>query len=213
MRYNYLGKIAKFSIKEFTKESIWTEDHSHQDKAKILTDYRYEYDRDTGFLKKVSNYKNHKFTLRDYNSKNLLVSETLETGLKVDYEYDFFGRKTKQILPDSSEVRYSYDAAYLKEVSRYNPKKKFQYAHKYLDYDLRGNCIKERMIHDCQEVDYTYDKRGLISSIESPTYNSFITKRDFLGNVIYVETKDVFTEGYYRGIHNYLFGEGQGKPL
>ncbi|MFV0339045.1 MAG: hypothetical protein ACK5MA_00235, partial [Parachlamydiaceae bacterium] len=118
-------------------ETIRSTDHS--------INYALHYDAH-GLLTHVENLCLATETHRDYYRDGSLLSEILDNGSKVSYEYDDLGRKTRLILPDNSSIAYHYDLAFLKEVQRFDSEGQLQYTHSYLEYDKEGRPIAQQMI-------------------------------------------------------------------
>ncbi len=106
-------------------------------------DIHYEliYDAHDRVIKEL-NHITKKVTSRIFNDYGDLVSETQESGLKIQYKYDLFHRITRLTLPDNSFVKYNYDSFHLRSVKRF-PLNKPNYQHAIISY-----CISQKILEE-----------------------------------------------------------------
>lgn len=172
-RYNAQGE-AEAIIKPDGIELLQL--HNEQGQVSRLTssdgsvDIEYFYDANGNIIEAVDRIQNA-ITRRQYNSSNRLVSEIQSCGAALTYQYDKCGRKTSLMLPDGSSVAYSYDAVNLVKIERFNSKHQFTYSHKYSSYDLEGHLLECKLINNLGNLHYSYDERGLCTSIASPYWS------------------------------------------
>ena len=76
--------------------------------------YQYEYDLNSNLTKTID-CKRNTATLKTYDIHNRLLSETLDNGLQVSYEYDRLGRPIYVTLPDQTSITYVYQGVNLLE--------------------------------------------------------------------------------------------------
>ncbi len=82
----------------------------------------------------------HQITLdRELDPFGNILCESFSSGLRIRKEYDAFDRSTRLILPDQSQVWYTYDSLFLRCILRASRKGKTLYAQGYQKYDLDGH--------------------------------------------------------------------------
>lgn len=129
-------------------------------------DYTFHYDH----LDRLSEVKDHihqTTTIRKYNEESLVAYEKLGNGLSLSNKYDPFGRRIELTLPDCSQVKYHYDAAYLRSIERISTEGVVLYTHSYTDYSLNGKLQEEQLIGNLGTLIRTYDEETRLKSIES----------------------------------------------
>ena len=112
--YNALGDISHI----YKPDGVVLE-HSYDALGRLSTlvssdhsiDYLYTYDRNHNIIQ-VEDRIDHSTTKRVYDTSGLMRSETLDHGLKIDYDYDKMGRLQELTLPDLSNIRYIYNSPY-----------------------------------------------------------------------------------------------------
>ncbi|MBN1216111.1 MAG: RHS repeat-associated core domain-containing protein [Candidatus Lokiarchaeota archaeon] len=143
--------------------------------------YIFTYNK-SGELIYSKNVKNQMETFREFDSKNNLISETLENGLSIKYQYDLIGRKTKTLLLDTSSVEYLYNPLYLEKVIRKDANGNIKYSHEYSEYDLAGLCHKQKTINNSY-IYQNFDSLGQKINIESTCFSQSIDDIDPCGNI------------------------------
>jgi RHS repeat-associated protein len=150
-------------------------------------DYSYEYEPN-GKPTKVINNINKVITERQYDHNDRLALEICDNALFIRYEYDRLGRPTKLILPDDSNVDYTYDALHLKNVKRSS--QQFNYDYEYYSYDLSGHILKSKQINDLGTISYKYNIAGRQTESHSPTFNENHIGYDSVGNLVSADIDD-----------------------
>ncbi len=138
--------------------------------------YAFQYNK-LGQMVACENRLSGKATLRELDPSGRVIKETLETGFSFENVYDARGRRTALRLPDQSTIAYSYDALYLRAVSR------GLYTHRYLDYDLSGHLLKEQIIGGLGEIQYQLDALGRTIQAMSPFVRHTIEEIDAAGHI------------------------------
>ena len=129
-------------------------------------DYQFTYNKLNQPIKAFDNI-NATTNLREYDPLGHLIQEELSNGLLIKNEYDLIGNKIKTTFPDNSYVKYIYDSLNLKKITRNDPNGKPLYEHNFLEYDLSGNLIKEKLIDNAGYIDYEIDLLGQTTSIKT----------------------------------------------
>ncbi|MBS0637386.1 MAG: hypothetical protein JSS12_07730 [Verrucomicrobia bacterium] len=169
-QYDDVGRLARYYSQDLT------------------IDYSYSYDSSDRVVQ-VQNGFSGSTTHRSYNSFGEIAAETLETGLKLDYEYDLAGRRQKLTLPDGSSVHYAH-SAFLDSVTRVSSDGKPIYTHAITSRDLSGLIEKTQLPGKAGEVNYTRDARGITTQIVHKAFEEKAVKIDALGNLLGLQTKD-----------------------
>ena len=126
------------------------------------------------------------------------VIEADMNGVKVKYEYDVLGRRTKLIYPDNTFITYEYDAA--GKVTKIRPQGGAPVVS--YEYDGAGRRTRAIMANDTQ-IDYVYDAIGRIVSVVNRRTTSgallwtFAYTYDRVGNRKIVTTSE--------GIHRFTY--------
>lgn len=100
-----------------------------------------------------------------------VTRELFPSQIEVNKSYDAFDRLTALHMSDFGYVLYSYDPLFLRDVSRFSPKRKLLYTHNYESYDLSGNLLSENMINKCGKVKHSMDLKGRKKEISSPYFS------------------------------------------
>lgn len=149
--YNDLGKVSR----------IQSSDNS--------VDYTFEYDS-SGHIVTANDLSKGISTLREYNPEGHLVREVLGNGLVLSSLYDATGKRIELTLPDSSGIRYEYDAINLLALSRLDPFGKILYTHEYSSYNSQGALLEEILPGDLGMRTRIYDKR-ILTGIKTPYFS------------------------------------------
>ncbi len=124
-------------LKTVTKPDGYTLHHEYDPLGRLSRyhgtgiDYRYTYDR-KGRVLSVYDHVHNNTTLRVYDIYDNLIEEKLATGQILRSDYDPYGKRTAQYLPDDSVINYTYQGPYLFKVSRNG------YIHTYSERNLAG---------------------------------------------------------------------------
>ena len=197
--YNHYGQLEKI-IKPDGNTLIHTYDGkgrlSHFYSSDTTISYLYHYDAKDQIIR-VDDLNNATSTLRSYDALGNITEETLGNSISLKTHYDLRGRRTQVDLHDGSSIHYQYDAADLRSITRYDAKGIEQYIHRFTDFDLNGNSIREKMIGDLGEIETAYDDLGRIISIHTPYWSVDITANGFdeKGNIQILSVDD------FRGTH------------
>lgn len=165
--------------------------------------YLYSYDQNSNIESIVEQVSNTS-TERRYDREDRLLWERLASGLELSYSYDGLGRLTQTTLPDRSLVRYRYDSAYLREVTRINPWGEDLYSHYYQEYDLSGLCKSQKMIYQTGELELGYDAAKRLHAVNTPFFSE-ICSFDAVGNITSTLCKDPLEEIHATYRYNSLY--------
>lgn len=143
--------------------------------------YSYVYDRNGQPVASIDEITGQTLT-RSYTPQGRLLQETLPNGFTFKSSYDSTGRRTCLELPDTSLIRYEYDALYLRRVTRVKNGRTL-YAHRYTAYDLSGNLTQEVPFTNLQ-TSYSYDTLGRKIEILSGYFSEKATSFDPVGNLL-----------------------------
>lgn len=163
--YDYKGRLKEF----------YASDNSlHYDYAYDLSDK----------ITSVTDRLTDQFTKRRYNELGDLISETLENGLKLTFNYDTGGRLSILTLPDNSQVDYRYSPALLQSVSRND------WTYEITSRDNSGLIISATLPHQAGIITYDYDKLGRRIFTSHPAFNEQATAFDSVGNLLHIKRND-----------------------
>ncbi len=144
--------------------------------------YFFEYN-DLNQLEKIYDLNTSQTNTRKYTSTNKLIEEKLFNGLTIQYEYDSQNRKIKINYPDSSKVEYEYEPFYLSVIKRKDSLGNILYTHKFLEYDLSGNLLKEELMGNLGISYYEKDLLNRNKSMDSPFGFQKVEKYNPIGNI------------------------------
>jgi YD repeat-containing protein len=145
--------------------------------------YSYAYDESDKILSVTNNRTNQK-THRSYNEHGDLISETLESGLSLQYGYDNAGRLTTLTLPDSSTVGYDYSPVHLASISRNGWK------HEITERDLSGKALSQKLPHNAGSVQSDHDLLLRTTTLRHTHFIQENVKYDPVGNLLQQNTTD-----------------------
>lgn len=157
--------------------------------------YSYEYDRNNRVVR-VDNDLQNQATMRSYDAFGNLISETLESGLKLQYQYDPIGRCRTITLPDQSAVEYRHNALHIQEINRINPQGKILYTHQYAQYDLLGNPLQEILAKNAGTLQLAYTPSSRTREIGSPHWRQTVPEDGYdpVGNLLCSHIEDPIGE-------------------
>ncbi len=121
--------------------------------------YVYEYDSE-GNVISVFNEIDGTSTKRTLNKHNQVIQETLGNGLKLKFEYDNLGRRTRILLPDNSEVSYEYNIGFMKSVNRISTSNQILYSHYYKEYNLQGKATLQQLLGNLGNLNIACNEEG-----------------------------------------------------
>ncbi len=128
-------------------------------------------------------------TARSYNGLGQLTEETLETGLTMRYQYDTSCRLSGILLPDDSQIAYSYTPAHLAKVSRLSSDLQERYSYEIQSRDLSGFVQSVRLpnnsILSCQR-----DAASRLTSLTHTHLSQHLEAYDPVGNLLSVRSED-----------------------
>lgn len=136
--------------------------------------YNYQYD-EKGRLTSVDDGQDSSERL--YNSNGQLVEETLNNGLRLQFQYDQEGRRRVLILPDGSSVRYSYHKDQLADIERLAPNGTVQYRHSYQDFNDFGSPSQMLLIANAGTVKMEWGPDGRISKVATDGWTESVKQR------------------------------------
>jgi len=148
-------------------------------------DYSYTYD-DSDRIKKVTNNLTKGVTKRKYNAFGEMVSETLETGLKLHYSYDKAGRIQELTLPDSSKIAYAYSPTFLQSITRIHGEER--YSHTINERDLSGNIKSCELAKNAGTLTYNYDRLNRRTKTTHACFKEEALSFDPVGNLLELKT-------------------------
>ncbi len=125
---------------------------------------------------------------REYDPMGRVLSEDFGSSIMLKNEYDLNGRRTRLVLPDQSQIDYTYQGMHLASVDRSNPNGELLYSHRYTQYDLSGNLLKQELIGNAGTMTYEVDQMGRTYAMHSPFGAQKVEKYDDFGNVRQVAT-------------------------
>lgn len=135
--------------------------------------YYYMYDA-LGNVIQITDAITHSISKRSYNAAKQITSEQLSNGLAFSFTFDDQGRRVSMLLPDSSAIKYDYDAANLSAIHRLTPSGKTYYTHQYTSYNLDGKATIAQLIHQLGTLSYIYDMKQKCTKIDSPYWSQAI---------------------------------------
>ncbi len=140
--------------------------------------YQYTYDRSD----RIVEVKNGKFfTKRGFNQRGELAFEVFETGERVDFDYDFFGRLKKVVYPDGSFVDYAYGKRGLERVLRTKGEKSFE-----IEIKLNGEGRFKEVVfpENGGALKWQLDKKGRACLVDHNALSLLAKGFDERGNLI-----------------------------
>ncbi|NGX39840.1 MAG: tRNA3(Ser)-specific nuclease WapA [Chlamydiae bacterium] len=94
---------------------------------------------------------------REYDAKGNLIKEQFLNGHALTSEYDDMGRRIKLTLPDQSNIYYKWGPKYLDEIQRITSKERFNYRHRFIQYNMAGFPTKQRLSEGFGELSFEMD--------------------------------------------------------
>lgn len=126
-------------------------------------DYAFHYDK-MGRLIGTLNGKDGRTSFLSFDGHGRVISELQENGLALQNQYDKLGRRVELTLSDRSSIHFTYDALYLRKITRNTGTGTLLYHHYFQQYDLAGNLLKERFAGGVGKATHTFDALGRKSS-------------------------------------------------
>jgi RHS repeat-associated protein len=178
--YNLFGQIETVTQPDGT-----TLVHQYDDANRLVlfesTDrsfaYRYGYD-DCNRLTLVEDLIHGSTISRTYNAFNQIIEEKLG-DLSLKNQYDLTGRRIHLTLPDESGVAYRYNGTQLASVERLSAQQECLYRHRYDYQEESGRLSRFWLIGEIGSVDYGYDSKHRLASIQSPWWSENIPEGAF----------------------------------
>jgi RHS repeat-associated protein len=144
--------------------------------GKLIKENTREFEYDfLGRLTKGSGFK------RKLDPFGNIIKEELSNGLIIESSYDDWDRPLSRILPDRSQISYTYEGPFLKAVTRKHKNGLILYTHNYDEFDSEGNLLEETCLFT---TTYSYDKSGKRIYQKSPYFEEKL-EYDPLGNLIH----------------------------
>ena len=125
---------------------------------------------------------------REVDCKGRVLKERLPHGLSLENTYDSLGRRTSLTILDYLYVDYSYDPLYLRKIERKDEHGSTLYEHKFLEYDLSGNLLKEQIFSGAL-ISYDIDPLSRRKAFQMKNFSQSIDKYAPDGKVLKVATK------------------------
>lgn len=144
--------------------------------------YKYTYDP-KGNFRQAKDLATGAVTTREFDINDNIRQETLSHGFSVDYRYDGIGRPLQIDLHDGSSFVYSYDANFLRSISRKDSSGNTLYAHRYVDYDQSGRILKSELAGKAGTAEYAYYKSGRLKEIAATHWKETIKRYNSAGNI------------------------------
>lgn len=133
--------------------------------------YQYQYDiKDR--LTMIQDQVHNTCTLRSYDLYGNLLSEQLDHGSVLTYQYDPLDRLISIRLPDASRIQYTYLGNQLASVERQGPIG--SYTHHYVKYDLAGNLLVEQLPVSGGTIQHQYDLLQRPICVQAPYWKESI---------------------------------------
>jgi RHS repeat-associated protein len=132
---------------------------------------------------------------KKYDPQGRLLEDTLAHGYTISSSYDLAGRRRILTLPDTSTIAYTYEGSLLKTIHRNG------YTHEYTTYDLDGNLLEEKLIHNTGSVSYSVDPLGRRTTASSPYFHQAALEFDPVGNLKKMERNQTVSEYSYDSLH------------
>lgn len=155
-------------------------------------DYTYEHNLN-GELLSSCDHLHKTSTKRTLDTAGNILEETLANGLKIENQYDHACRRTLLRLPKETEIHYTYDPLYLREVSAFGMSATYS-------YDQSGNLRNLKMI---EPISYRYDKMQRKTELFTPRFNQ-ILHYDPRGNIEEMLKDEKFYEFKYDGLNQLI---------
>lgn len=147
-------------------------------------DYTYTYDRND-HVTKVYDKTADTETTRIYDSLGHITFEKQANGLCLKRTYDTFGRKREIILPDESNIEFTYKNDFLFEVKRDDK------VHTYVERDLEGKVVEAKLPSNKGTLKITRDALSRWESFTTPYYTAiFANSYDSVGNLMHYDFVD-----------------------
>jgi len=147
-------------------------------------------------------------TARILDARGRLLTEKLANGLCLQNQYDFQGRRTELVLPDSSSISYVYDPYSLREVQRKDVSGFTLYTHLYSEYDLAGYLQTSEMICGLGSITYHINTSGQTDSIRSPYLVHTADQFDAAGNLLHSTRNETTSRYSYDDLYQITSEEG-----
>jgi RHS repeat-associated protein len=148
--------------------------------------YTYTHDGN-GNIIRAKDVINDKECIRQLDVRGRVIYEKLFNDLTITRSYDVYGRK-RAFNFFAGSIVYDYDACNLTSITRKDVNGTPVYQHQFINYDLSGNCLKERLANgnyldrsvDLLNRPYLINTAYLTESIESFDVDSHVkaVKRD-----------------------------------
>jgi YD repeat-containing protein len=135
-----------------------------------------------------------------------MLTETLDTGIKLQYVYDQLDRLIQVLLPDHSFIRYQYDSHNLLRVERIQ-NGVICYAHEFSDYDLVGNHKTEKMLGKARLRKIERDPLQRVIRNQAPHYDEKLAY-DAVGNLISKTVSDLQHHYTYYNLYQLISEQG-----
>lgn len=165
--YTPAGRVA---TKQLPDQTVLSYAYTPTGKLKSLTssnnqiNHRFEYNK-CDLLTRAHDNINQVAIEREVDAYGNTTKENFSTGIAIKKSYDLFDRMLLLEMGAFGRVLYDYDPRYLRDVTRAHDAP--LYTHRYMQYDLAGNLLEENLINDLGIVQYSYDKQGRHTAIDS----------------------------------------------
>ncbi len=124
-----------------------------------------------------------------YDKQGCLVAEAILLApgkwSSMAFEYDSFGRITKETNPNGNVIEYAYEK-FSEPVRRTYPEGETTW----FEYDAAGRCLREK--NEKGKTDYTYNRTDCLTEIKDRDGNTIRFGYDFLGNRTSIVTPELY---------------------
>jgi len=158
--------------------------------------YFYEYDL-LGRMSAVIDLNTALKTIRKVDAFGNVLGEKLGNGFSLIREYDALDQCKLLVFPDGTSVKKNYEGIHLKTVSRLNASNELVFAHTFVEHDLSGHVLSEKLPRDGGQISYEIDILGRYKSIQAPGYAQSIETFDAMGKVKKMITQGAMTAFEY----------------
>ena len=191
--FTYTLEGFRASMKEVGGKSIyWTYTPGGKVKTKQKSDgttLEYKYDSQGNLIRIGSRefeYDSLERLVRGSGFKRQLdpfgnvIKEKFANDLTIESSYDDWNRPLERILPDKSQILYTYEGPFLKTVTRIGNNGSILYSHSYDEFDSKGCLLTETSLFT---TSYVYNKSGRRVFQKSPYFEENLAY-DLSGNLV-----------------------------
>ncbi|MBX7066761.1 MAG: hypothetical protein K1X28_05980 [Parachlamydiales bacterium] len=183
------GEILQYSYDEFGHQKTLQN-------SDLSINYLYIHNR-LGHLISVTDLNTDLETKRQVSPFGNVEKEELANGFVLRKSYNALDLCEWLIFPDTSLVEKKYEGIHLKEIVRRDLRDQPIYTHRFLDYDLSGNLLKEELPLGAGQATYEIDTLGRFQAVNYPFFTQSIDLFDEVGKIKEMTVKGVKTRFDY----------------